>query len=333
MTTPQQRKQGDSARAPQHKSRMLAGRDEPWVAVSTIKEKMFCDRAAIIASEKIQDEGEEGMIALGQYRVTALYTLGAIRRAIQGRLWWLLGCVVVFFGSAMQFNSTSGLVSAAATLLLWLLSALKGLQTLYQLLRLFGQFVRAKSAASRVPDFRNGEVQDVYWWGVVNSGFEVKQPHEALRDDKWQLVGKPWRILQKHDVRIPVVRVRMENPRIVRQHFARAAAYCHLLERNEPGVSSPGGIILFSPGYAGKFLPNNHRSASTFHNALLDARALLARVQRDGWEPQEPESKRCSGCPFGRPRSLDGGDSYQSECGERFHWVPPHARAYEKGLL
>lgn len=309
---------------------MAADRQDPWVAVSTMKEKMFCDRAAIIASKKVQDDGEEGMMVFGQYRVVPLYTLRAIGRAIRGRCLWLLGWVALGLVGAWLASTAVELPIRAGGLLAAALGGVRGLYTLFQILQLLLQYGRAQSAASRVPDLGKDEVQDVYWWGLISNGYEARQPQEALSDANWRLTGKPWRVLYKHGQRIPVLRVRMEQPRLMRQHFARIAAYCHLLEKNEPGISSPGGIVLLDR-YDGKYVPSNARSGSTFHNALLDTRKLL-RDFSAGHIPAQPDSKRCSGCPFGRPTSTNWGASYHSDCGDEFLWTPPHRRAYEKGL-
>lgn len=310
---------------------MAAEREDPWVAVSTMKEKMFCDRAAIIASKKIQDEGEEGLIALGQYRVVPLYTLRAIRQALRAQLLWLLLWGTLALVGVGLASTQQALVFRLGGILALGVGAARAVYTVYQILRLLLQYGRAASAASRVPDLERDEVQDVYWWGLIASGYEARRPQEALSDEKWRLVGKPWRVLHRHGLRIPVLRVRMDQPRLMRQHFARIAAYCHLLERNEPGISSPGGIVLLDR-YDGKYVPQNARSGSTFHHALLDTRRLLRNFS-EGSLPPRPDGKRCYGCPFGRPTSSNWGASYHSDCGDEFAWVPPHARAYQKSLL
>lgn len=323
--------QTSSATGRKQRGRMAADRQDPWVAVSTMKEKMFCDRAAIIASKKVQDDGEDGMMVLGQYRVVPLYTLRAIRRALRGRALWLLGCVALALAGTWVAAAPQALLVRLAGFVAAGTSVLKGLHTAFQILQLLLQYGRAQIAASRVPDVEKDEIQDVYWWGLIANGYEARQPQEALSDEKWRLIGKPWRVLYKHGQRIPVVRVRMDQPRLMRQHFARIAAYCHLLERNEPGISSPGGVVLLEK-YDGKYVPANARSGSTFHNALLDTRRLL-RDFTEGAVPARPDPKRCYGCPFGRPTSSNWGASYHSDCGDEFDWVPPHRRAHEKSLV
>ncbi len=321
-----------STQRPRKRSRMLADQDTPWVSVGTLKEKMFCDRAAIIVSESSQDQDEDGLFAFGQYRAVPLYTLQAISRALKQRLLWLAGWTC-FCGLALIVTTTLlAPQQVVFSIPVLVIGGFFWLKTLWHVLQLLGQQARAKTARSRVPDLDKDEIQDTYWWGMVAAGFDVKRPHEALSDPNWRVVGKPWRVLQRHQLRIPVIRVRMEDPRIVKQHFARVAAYCHLLEKTEPGVSSPGGIILFTPGYDGKFLPNNPRSSSTFHGAVVDTRELLSLLRDRRHTPNPPAPGRCSGCPHGRPTSRNRGFSYESECGTRFGWTPPHNRAFEKGL-
>jgi hypothetical protein len=92
--------------------------------------------------------------------------------------------------------------------------------------------------------------------------------------------------------------------------------------------------VLFSPGYDGLTVPNYPGSRKAFHDALLSTRATLKALSANDRDPGRPSNPNlCRGCPRGRPRSDDEGDTYQSECGERFAWTPPHARAFEKGLL
>jgi hypothetical protein len=138
---------------------------------------------------------------------------------------------------------------------------------------------------------------------------------------------------------------------LYRQHFARIAAYCHLIERCT-GYRSPYGVILFGTTYKGVALRNSPAARKAFHDGLLAARQV-ARDSRRGIEPKRPHENLCLHCPVGRPveyrpgltetvsaggvlpvRGAVGPENklYHSRCGDRFRWLPPHERVLQLPL-
>src|SRR5690606_3300342 len=132
-----------------------------------------------------------------------------------------------------------------------------------------------------------------------------------------------------------------------RQHFARIAAYCHLIEISQR-ARSPYGLLLFAGTYEGWALPKNAASLAAFRDGVAEARATIASRE----EPPVA-APRCTGCHWGRPVVVKPGErqtkvgnlllpvhskpgkdnrAYHSVCGDRFGWVPPHALATELRL-
>jgi hypothetical protein len=165
-----------------------------------------------------------------------------------------------------------------------------------------------------------------------------------------RLTGRPWRVLRKGDLQIPVFRVTGEGPEVIYpKHTVRAAAYCALLDQSA-GAKSPYAIALFAGTYNGWTLPNTPE-ARGFLDKVLDAvRTHLTPEMMIG----PPASRKvCSGCPHGAPRPYRRGETettlfgspvrphgstgrdgrvYHSACGDRFGWTPPHDEAVTLGL-
>ena len=186
----------------------------------------------------------------------------------------------------------------------------------------------------------------------MKAGFRSIKYQDALTDKDWMLSGRPWRVLRRGSLRIPVFRMLRGEPKLYRQHYARMAAYCHLIEVCE-GAESPYGIILFGHTYEGVAVPNSPTTRAAFHDELVKARAVVRKSREDVSFPLAPRGSQCEHCPLGGPvfiglerrstrrdeemlpvfpaRGRDG-RAYHSFCGDRFHWIPPHERAKEKEL-
>jgi len=202
------------------------------------------------------------------------------------------------------------------------------------------------------PQFGIGDdPQPIDWWELRNSGFTAARYEEPLRDDAWKLTGRPFLVLCRGDDRVPVFRQHHPTETLYRQHFARIAAYCHLIQRST-GYKSPYGVILFGTTYKGVALRNSPSAQAAFHQGLAEARQTVRQARR-GDDPRPPEPERCVRCPVGRPvlriegvtdtvcegRVLQAGclygpenKLYHSACGDRFRWVPPHERMHELRL-
>jgi hypothetical protein len=200
-----------------------------------------------------------------------------------------------------------------------------------------------EQAALERPDPDSHGSEAVNWWSLLKTGFEVLEYEDPHEDPSLRLSGRPWRVLRDGSMRIPVFRKRNGKPELKGQHYARMAAYCHLVEVAED-KSAPYGIVLFADGYSGVTVPNSDNNAELFFDGLKRARQTIRSLRADPQGPDEPhDTGRCLRCPHGyptvckqseakRPTQGTNGRLYRSPCGERFDWVPPHEVAAEKGI-
>jgi hypothetical protein len=193
------------------------------------------------------------------------------------------------------------------------------------LLALFWIYFWAKVRAPKIPDPNSSESQKINWWGLLNAGFQPITPQDMYRDEQWHLAGCPWRILVKGNLRIPVFRKRFSDgpigKKLFPQHYARMAAYCHLIEKSER-ASSPYGIILFGKTPQGVTVPYQGREKGTLRRSILDARDTLTRINSN-FIPATPRSlEQCKKCPHSKRERF----TLTSACGMRFSWIPPNYR-------
>lgn len=337
---------------------MAATSNTPQIGVHVLTEFVFCPRAGVIAFEEERDDPGEDMLESPRLDYLPDFSVRLIEEALQNtwnRIWRTLTFAspmgLVIFGVHMFGHSQLAVVLAIGLggwLLYWLWQQLRVVVLLQRKLR------AAATAVPDEPDSGLSEIQEVNWWSLLKAGFaplEYEDPHE---DREWKLVGKPWRVLQKGPLRIPVFRKRYGEPELFPQHYARMAAYCHLLEVCE-GAESPYGVILFGDGYEGVTIPNSSVNRDTFEEGLRKARRIVESLEKDNLIPGKPDRPViCHDCPVGRPHSHRKGRSetvlrgkrippfltlgedkriYHSRCGDRFGWVPPHDRATRKKLL
>ena len=183
---------------------------------------------------------------------------------------------------------------------------------------------------------------------------ESVEPREGLRDPGYQITGRPFRLLRRGAVCIPVFRTSQEDRKLHRQDYARLAAYAYLIETCE-GAQVPYGIVLYGNSYEADVIPITLESRKLFEEGLAEARKLLAKYRSKRSNPGRPRDESiCSGCHLGRPRlyklgkseltlgeavikpfltnARDNNHEYHSECGDRYGWVPSHKLAIAKGI-
>jgi len=353
---------------------LAADNRTPWVGVHVITEFMFCPRAGLIAYEKgQQEEYEEENFDAKRPNLTYIpcYDLNqiemALGRALQDlkRLFkiLLIASVVSIFAAAVISASLSlgfsGFVGF--TVFALIVVAFIGLQKIIPLNRrikiLRERRWAAQKAKAMEPNPRMTDNELVNWWDLLKAGFESRSYREPLLHPHWKVAGRPWRVLRKGSLRIPVWKRRKGdnlNKKLKGQHYARMAAYCHLIEKSEGGQSPYGIILLGDESYEGITVSNGPGSRSAFHKGLREARRVILAAQNNN-DPRAPQStNRCSNCPSGKPFAYREGISnnrsgrlnssvnaqqssldnryYHSECGDRFNWLPPHVKATEKSL-
>src|SRR5439155_688300 len=62
-----------------------------------------------------------------------------------------------------------------------------------------------KTAKPKEPDPEKDGIQNVQWGEMLNAGFMSVPCKEKLIHEAWKLKGKPWRVLRRKNLRIPVV--------------------------------------------------------------------------------------------------------------------------------
>jgi hypothetical protein len=203
------------------------------------------------------------------------------------------------------------------------------------------------------------EDQEVDWWTFIRAGYDSVPYNEGdgLRSETLCLAGRPWRVLRRGSVRIPVFKKRhsakANGHTLYDQHYVRIAAYCRLIEEAER-AESPYGIILFDDCYTGWAInAAADQRRIPLANALEGARGTI-QTSLEGRKPKEAQESFCKGCPTGKPRAYRPGETetlrrgvplpvygvigrdgrvYHSACGDHFEWLPPHERVREKGLV
>lgn len=309
---------------------MIASSRDPWVSVGLLAQMVFCRRAGIIHHESPQEDEEE-IFRIGRGLRYLFYNFREIVKAIRKTIifivvTFLLMVVVTFvagsaFVAQIQPESTALLVRVG-TFIFDLVGIILLFVWILYLLALLWIYFWAKVKTPKIPDPNSSESQPVNWWSLLNAGFQPIKPQSIYTDEQWHLAGCPWRILVNGNLRIPVFRKRYsEGPvgkKLFPQHYARMAAYCHLIEKSEHAFA-PYGIILFGKTPRGVTVPYQKRERGTLRRGILDARATLTSHV----EPPMPANMvQCKNCPHSRRDYWTSA----SPCGTRFGWIPPNYR-------
>ena len=326
-----------------------------WIKVRTLGEFVFCPRAGILAAEKepAEDEADDDPIRLDflpEYSLPVIEEQLALHLRALGSWGGRVAGLLIAMAVAWFVGWTLAVV-IGAVVLLWLGRRLG--QEIRSVLTLADSRRQAIAAEAKEPPENATNQTAVNWWELLKAGFDSIRLQESLRDEQSKLAGRPWRVLRKGSLRIPVIKIGedfYEGGRywIYPQHEIRLAAYAHLLAACEGG-EVPYGIVLFGSTYEGVAIPITAQLNEQFlvKRAEFD-RTFAAAKKAD--PPDEPDAGCCSGCIHGKPEKANAdlvqiqtekvhgrtgrdGQLYHSECGDRFEWIPPHAQAKKKGLL
>jgi len=329
---------------------MAAVDGDPWLSVHGLSEFVFCPRAGLCLYE--QDHEEDGepeadpdvyFLPIHEPRELELLLETMMRRF----LWILFGGLGVFvlLVAAGWFTGWLAVwLVAGATLLLTAWGLYDSGYWVYTAQR---QLELWQQATPKMPDADSPKIQDVDWRDLLASEATVSEPPAAYRDIDWRLGGKPWRVLEYGNLRIPVFKPRQPWKDLYPQHIVRMVAYCHVLSV-AVGARSPYGVIIKGETFAAVTVPNTPQTRAMFHEALLAARQTIRRSEELNERPAGPaNSEFCRTCPFGCPvrlrpelRYLRHGRpiepkvvrdhrkrEYHSHCGDRFRTIPPHREA------
>lgn len=327
--------------------------DDPLLGVHVLSQFVFCPRAGVCSYEARQEVADDEP-SPAQLDLLPRYDIHDIENAFSEGVTRLTLIV-----SAMLFFLAAGYYMAmnCAPWLSWMLpvialpfgvSAVPVVEHLFDLSGRHRAFTMAKASE---PDPDCEENQPVHWFAMLKAGF-MSVSYHRLTHERWKLEGRPWRVLRRGNLRIPVFFQPETDERLHPKHLAKVAAYCHLLQAVE-NYESPYALVLKENSLEGLAVPYNARSRKVFHEVLRLARRTL-RDQNESRKPPAPEQiSLCSGCPYGKPRRYRPGETdevqtrlslpvfvladqtetiHHSLCGDRFRWMPPHKDALAKTL-
>ena len=325
----------------------------PVIGVHLLSQFEFCPRAAVVTFEQTsEDSGEDEAPQRLDYLPD--YDERLIRDRLNRMMnrFWLLSLLLgaglygVCYASSWKAELLVLAMLPAAVVLYYLFSTVASVAILRRRLD------AAVNSAPREPDPLNPVEESLNWWELRKAGYEVIRLSDSMTDSDIGMVGKPWRLLRKGDLFIPVFRKHWGDRLVHSQHRIRMAAYCDLTERSTGG-KSPFGIVLFAGGNDVLVLPATRQGQDNYSRVLQEARASMSSFVRR-CEAMPAESAACLNCPHGRPEQFSklkektsaplqttpvrivvgiSGERYHSLCGDRFQWIPPHTDAIDQGLL
>ena len=328
-----------------------SGNARESLGVHVLSEHVYCPRAAVLAWESGEDQGDEepnlgprldSFVDYDEHKFTEELHLAWGRFRFWAALMAPAALVVCV---AWWFRSVPAIVVVSLPMLYCGAMLWDVLMRICELVREQAVFNAAKSVTVDLEPTKDYEIN---WWSLRKAGFDCQKPANSLNLFEERLRGKPWRMLIKDTkCRIPVVRKHKGDRTIQRQHIVRIAAYCRLIKAREKG-DAPFGVIMFAGSYDCVVIPNTALEQSLLDQKLPEAREFLDQYADSEEWPPPPQDNRCVRCHLGKPfRYVAGktdtklGDKqlppfltnakdnwpYHCVCGDRFQWVPPHEKA------
>lgn len=321
--------------------RLMASRADDPLNVHVVSEYLFCERASVLALES--EEADPGL----DLRTVRL---GYLPRYDERRLEKWLGKATagLLIGDGLLVSALAlcGALAWAGygwTLLVcWaLLALLVGVSCagLGLLFLLTWRLAAARGAKPTEPDFSGSETCDLGWWSLIAAGYELQQWPDSIMVERWRLSGRPWRVLVRGETAVPVLLSKRGDGRLQKNHFARIAAYCSLVAE-QSGMESPFGVVLLAGTTDCVAIRHSAVSQQALADGVVGMRELARLVRTEPMFAKTPSATRCYSCPHGRlapyreppvPEGQPepflvqlGGKSFQSRCGLRFRWAPPH---------
>ena len=184
------------------------------VRVRTLGEFVFCPRAGLLSHASADEEDEPtdermNLNFLPEYSLTLIEEQLAVqlRRLTRWAAWAAGGLFLVVVAVSNELPPAVPLALAVPTVLcVW-----KTLQALSAVVTLGDRRRAALSATSTEPPADLTDDTPVRWWELLKAGFESVPYLEPLFDGESALAGKPWRVLKKGSLRIPVIRLPADN--------------------------------------------------------------------------------------------------------------------------
>ncbi len=325
-----------------HISRMVATPGDAWLSVHAIAEYAFCPRAGLLAYENKRgdvDDEPPAFDTLPAFELAAIENeIARHRQRIFKWLWAI--AIATLTGPVGAWFRQYWLLVLGFVVMAFI--SYQIISTLLQLLELYRRRGVALASRCAEPDPFCEFMQPVNWFGMFHLGFESQNLKEPLRHIKWQYEGRPWRILRKGSLSIPVFRARSAQSKPQDSHIVKIAAYCELVSFCF-GHDCPYGIVLIGDDYSGFAVPNHPSFRKRFHDSLVELRHLAAAADQRAEGDVPNDERKCSGCPLGKPRLVSWGQQIHRfgapvpinarpgrndkpihcDCGDRFEWEPP----------
>lgn len=328
------------------------------LSVHALGQYVFCPRSAILAAER----GDERDIDEPLPRLTFLpsFDLERIEEVLSLKFNHLVLAVGLIAVStwvlvvSVHDEGPQRYYVAAGFLFLGLWWAADLLTAIVQLaVRRF----EAVYNQPRAPDESFQGTLPVNWWSILKAGFEPITYQRPFQHPDLPLEGRPWRVLHKDSLRIPVIRTpgdRMGEGKnqLFPKHEVRLVAYALLLEA-DGHHRVPYGLIFpaHSPHGIAFSITDNHRHRVI--QLLADFERQLTESQQRDVNPGLPQNrKRCAKCDYGTPQKtsireigsqrnagqqivvLQGRSDqlFHCDCADRFGSAPPHRDSVRMGL-
>jgi hypothetical protein len=331
-----------------------AGPGDPKLSVHVLSEFVFCGRAGLCLHEQDEEFDErEAEADVSYFPLHERDELERLFKRLSTQVWGSLLAGVVGFaicgGVAVVTGQGVFWVGAGTVGLLFFLVAIDRSYWAWDAARHLRVWQMARG---RMPDPDLAQIQEMSWCELRAAGFAAREPARPYTYEPWKLGGRPWKVLEYGDLRIPVFMYYRQWKGLYPQHFVRMTAYCELLEKCE-GYRSPYGVIVHVADLNALIVPKTARSKETFRNAVLQARETIrAADEMNVFPPCPDEQSVCVDCHLGKPQVYGWGEpfsrhgdellanpmrghgwrKFHSHCGDRFRWIAPHRKASRLGL-
>ena len=321
---------------------------QPTIGVHVLSEFVYCSRAGLLVyGQDEEDRGDEEPIQRLDY--LPMYELNEIDEHLLAHLqgiWvliFLAAGVVAATLALSRFVHGAFFVGGVVALAILGWAAIREARQIFELQRRREACHRANPAE---PNADSDQQEMVDWWALKAAHFESTRCQESLHDQALNLRGRPWRIIRRDDLAIPVF-VRNKPGLVKESQRVRVAAYCHLISTCE-GKQSPYGIVMDRGTFQGVAVKCGVPQLRAIERWLVKARSAICNRElhdiRDPGPP--PDFKPCKRCPHGRLRKHRPGVTetryhgevvpvygirrgekqviFHSPCGDSHCWVAPH---------
>ena len=341
------------------------------IGVHTLSEFVFCPRAGIISHEQgNEDSGfESGFVDLSYTPdydiVMARLELKEVVKRLESFSFGFLGGTVATLFCGMALKPFLGVLCLLVLIPATAFFSPKLYKDLLRYWHLKKRIADADAANSQCPKLNEATHESISWYSLLKS-CSIEKCHDPLIDEELGIIGKPWKLLHRGNVCLPVFFCKKPDSAgdsetdplkwLKKQHFVRMKAYCHLIEKNT-GKHSSCGIIVFAgtPIAAALKFWRSERATRELDEALMIARESLKELDQED-SIGVPAKNACIRCHHGRPKLYrltpgmarrNGRDvrptlhkvtrnkkslTLHSVCGDFFRWIPPHEEFIELKL-